>query len=33
MVALKMVVDGALVLLKVSPVVGEAGGRGAADRG
>ena len=33
MVALKMVVDGALVVLKVSPVVGGARGRGAADRG
>jgi hypothetical protein len=28
-----MVVDGALVLLKVSPVMGEARERGAADRG
>jgi hypothetical protein len=33
MVALQMVVDGALVLLKVSSVVDGAGGRGAADRG
>ena len=32
-VALKMAVDGALVLLKVSSVVDGAGGRGAADRG
>ncbi len=31
MVALQMVVDGALVVLKVSPVMGEARGRGAAD--
>ena len=31
MVALKMVVDGALVLLEVLPVVGGAWGRGAAD--
>ncbi len=33
MVALKMVVDGVLVLLEVSPVMGEARGRSAADRG
>ena len=33
MVALQMVVDGALVVLQVSPVVGGARGRGAADRG
>jgi hypothetical protein len=33
MVALKMVVDGALVILQVSPVMGEARGRGAADLG
>lgn len=33
MVALHMVVDGALVVLQVSPVVGGARGRGAADRG
>jgi hypothetical protein len=33
MVALKMVVDGALVVLQVPSVMGEARGRGAADRG
>ena len=33
MAALKMVVDGALVVLQVSPVMGEARGRSAADLG
>ncbi len=33
MAALKMVVDGALVVLNVSPVMGGAWGRGAADLG